>query len=112
MQHAAERRELSQQQELQLSLLTLALTPADPSEAPVSHGGDNEDDSMDGGEAQDPVVTLAEQLWAVGQARAGADGSGSDSRFAAHLSLALVALGVVPRNSGANSSRRADCQPA
>jgi hypothetical protein len=52
-----------------------------------------------------PVLALAHQLWSLVQlAMEEAEGQGNATRFASHLGLALVALGVVPRNSGVPSS--------
>jgi hypothetical protein len=93
---AAGQRELSAQQSVQLGLLSVAFATADTQR--------NDATSAESSEEERPILALAERLWDVVEETVGAgDGFARVSRFAAHLGLALVALGVVPRTSGTTS---------
>jgi hypothetical protein len=81
---------LSAQQSIQLHLLSIAFSSC------TEHDTASTEDKR-----STAVLDFAECLWEyVDQTAQGSMASAHSSRFAAHLGLALVALGVVPRNSG------------
>lgn len=106
---AAGRRSLTTQQQLQHHLLHVAFATEAPTPQRAAMQSTNidaaagdaaMDDGSDGGAS--PVQALAERLLLVPQESGGrVQAAKSASRFAAHFGLALVALGVVPRQSGA-----------
>lgn len=88
--------ELSPQQELQQLVLAVCLAPQGTG---AVAGMDVDDESSD-----PPLLQLAQRTWVLVNGKdLSEEQASSASRFGSHLGLALVALGVVPVDSGVAS---------